>query len=1169
MLSMLLSRPLSLLLMSAGLLAAHAAPAEPATPPAPANQAANQASPAAQGAPAGTAAAAQAADAYYRFPAIRGDAVVFTAEGDLWKTGAQGGPAQRLTTHPAAETNAAMSYDGKWIAFSASYEGAQEAYVMPVSGGLPKRLTFENGAVTVLGWTAQGEVLVSTQDSKGPSAHRIVAAVQPSTLQRRVFPVADANDAVLDDAGKTLYFTRYGLSLTNDNVKNYRGGAHAQLWRYDLGTGTGTGTAAGGATEAVPLLAGDAGNNKRPMWWQGRVVFISDRGGSDNLWSTAPDGSDPRQLTRHTDWDVRNAALGDGRVVYQLGADLRVFDLASASDRRLPIGLVSDFDQQRTRQIRSPLEQLTNVQLSPKSERLVLTARGRVSLAGTGAQRRVEIAVPGAARAREAVFSHDDKWVYAIVDTSGENEIWKFAADGSGPGEQLTRDGISHRWQLYPSPDGRWLGHTDKKGRFWLLDLATRSNIVIDDAGKAGVDKHDEILWSADSKNLALVRAATTEQREQIGLYHLESKQLAFVTSDKYTSRSPVFSPDGKWLYFLSARNFQLANGSPWGDRNMGPVFDNRTGAYALALQPGNRFPFKADDELNKPGDKVAEGPAEKAVEQAVEKAAEKAAQKAVDKVVERSGAKVVAPAKKTDKSLPAIVFAGLQDRLYEVPLAPGDYRGLNMDDKRLYFLDVESSEGRANLKTLAIASNGPQPETFASGVREFDLAADKKHIYYRTFSGGPGDMIIVEAAARAPGDTFRARVKIDDWSFVSNPRLEWKQMFNDAWRMHRDFLYDAKMRGVNWNTVREKYAPLVDRVTDRAELNDILGMMISEVGALHSQIAPGDIRRPAPEGVPSGLGALLTRTAEGYRVDHVYRSEPELPSERGPLAQADVNVREGDIITAVNGKPVKEARDIADLLLNQADKQVLLNIKRKAGGSGPVIVIPVNMVKQASLRYSDWEQSRARQVESSSKGRVGYLHLRAMGPRDIASFARDFYANVNREGLIIDVRRNNGGNIDSWIIEKLLRKAWAFWSSPGAQPAPNMQKTFRGHLVVLIDELTYSDGETFAAGVKALGLAPLVGKRTAGAGVWLSDNNRLSDNGMARVAENGQFNTVDGNWLIEGVGVSPDVEVENLPHATFMGQDRQLEVALELLDKKLKDQPIKPYRPQAIPALK
>jgi tricorn protease len=367
---------------------------------------------------------------------------------------------------------------------------------------------------------------------------------------------------------------------------------------------------------------------------------------------------------------------------------------------------------------------------------------------------------------------------------------------------------------------------------------------------------------------------------------------------------------------------------------------------------------------------------------------------------------------------------------------------------------------------------------------------------------------------------------------------------------------------------VRAKYAPLVERVTDRAELDDVLGMMISEVGALHSQIRPGDIRRSPPEGAPAGLGALLSRTAEGYRVDHIYASEPELPSQRGPLAQAGVDVKEGDIITAVNGKPVLEARDIADLLLNQADKQVLLQVKRKAE-SRQVIVLPVNMAKQAALRYSDWEQSRAQQVETASKGRIGYLHLRAMGPNDIASFARDFYANVNREGLIIDVRRNNGGNIDSWIIEKLLRKAWAFWAPPGVAPSPNMQNTFRGHLVVLIDEYTYSDGETFAAGIKSLGLAPLVGKRTAGAGVWLSDNNRLSDNGMARVAEMGQFNAQDGQWLIEGVGVSPDVVVDNLPHATYQGQDRQLEVALQLLEKTLKEKPVKPYQPQVIPALK
>ncbi|MFC0254268.1 S41 family peptidase [Massilia consociata] len=1102
---------------------------------------------------------AAAADPYFRFPAVRGDTIVFTAEGDLWRTTLGGGKATRLTTHPSSETHAAISHDGKYVAFAGSYEGAQEAYVMPIEGGLPKRITFENGGVTVLGWTAQGEVLVSTENSVGPSKHRIVAALDPVKMTRRVLPLADANDAALSDDGRTVFFTRMGLSMTNDNVKAYRGGAHAQLWRFDLG----------GKAEATPLFKGDTSNNRRAMWWNGRIYFISDADGADNIWSSRPDGSDRKVHTRHKEWDVRTASLGDGRIAYQLGADLRVFDIASGSDTLLKASLVSDFDQQRTRRVRSPLDALTSIEVANKAERIVLTARGKVTIAGTATQRRVEIAVPEGARARGAVFSHDDKWVYAFVDTTGENEIWRYAADGSGKGERLTIDGASHRSGLYPSPDGRWLAHTDKKGRTWLLDLAARTNVIIDDAMQVGADRPDQVVWSPDSRNLAFVRVGSSEQRNQIGMYNLASKTKAFVTTDRYTANSPVFSPDGKWLYFLSSRHFNVGNAGPWGDRNMGPVFDRRVGVFALALQPGVRFPFKPEDELTKPEEKSPEAAARAAVTTPGKEEADKTA--AVAAAAAATAASAAAADQKAKAPTPAIDYAGLRERLYEVPIAPGNYRALAIDEKRLYIL--ESDNGRSGaLKTLEISRSSPQPETFVNNVREFGLSTDRKHVFYRTFSAsGPGEMLIVAAGAKAPADLSKARVKVDDWAVSSNPRLEWKQMFNDAWRMHRDFLYDANMRGVDWAAVRTRYAPLVERVTDRAELDDVLGMMVGELGALHSQIRPGDLRRAASEGVPSSLGAVLSRTPEGFRVDRVYKSEPELPSERGPLAAPDVGVKEGDIITAVNGKSLVEARDIADLLLDQADKQVLLHVKSAdaKAGSRPraVIVTPVSMARHASLRYADWEQGRAQQVDQASKGKIGYLHLRAMVARDINAFARDFYANINKEGLIIDVRRNNGGNIDSWIIEKLLRRSWAFWSANGNMPQSNMQNTFRGHLVVLMDELTYSDGETFAAGVKALKLGPLVGKRTAGAGVWLSDGNGLLDNGMARVAEFGQF-AADGEWLIEGVGVAPDVEVDNLPHETFLGRDRQLEKAIELLETKMKEQPIKPWKPAAIPAL-
>jgi tricorn protease len=1103
--------------------------------------------------------AAAAADPYFRFPAVRGDTVVFTAEGDLWRTSIAGGKATRLTTHPSSETHAAISQDGKFVAFAASYEGAQEAYVMPIEGGLPKRITFENGGVTVLGWTAQGEVLVSTENSVGPSKHRVVAALDPVKLARRVLPLADANDAVLDDAGRTVYFTRMGLSMTNDNVKAYRGGAYAQLWRFDLQS----------KNEAQPLFKGDGANNRRAMWWKGRLYFISDAGGADNLWTSLPDGSDRRELTHHKEWDVRTASLGDGRIAYQLGADLHVFDIASGQDALLHASLVSDFDQQRLRRVKSPLDALTGIEVASKLDRIVLTARGRVTIAGTGTHRRVEIAVPEGARARGAVFSHDDKWVYAIADTSGENEIWRYAADGSGHGERLTTDGASHRAALYPSPDGKWLAHTDKKGRTWLLDLAARTNVIIDDAGQAGLDRSDQVVWSPDSRNLAFVRAGSSERRDQIGMFNLASGAISFVTTDRYEASSPAFSPDGKWLYFLSARHFNVGNTSVWGDRNMGPVFDKRVGVFALALQPDVRFPFKPEDELTAPEEKSPEAAAKAAVKSPGAEETDSAKSAAVAAAAAAAEART-AGAGKPAPATPAIVYAELAKRLYEVPVAPGNYRALAVDDKRLYLLEAGDDEAaKGTLKTLAIARSSPQPETFAANVREFGLSTDRKHVFYRTYAkGAPGDMLIVDAAAKAPADVSKARIKIDDWAVSSNPRMEWKQMFNDAWRMHRDFLYDANMRGIDWNAARARYAPLVERVTDRAELDDVLGMMIGEVGALHSQIRPGDVRRAAAEGTPASLGAVLTRVPDGYRVDHVYRSEPELPLEAGPLAAPDVKVREGDIITAVNGKSLLEARDIADLLLDTAGKQVLLQVKSPGSKARAVIVTPVSMATHASLRYADWEQGRAQQTDAASKGKIGYLHLRAMVARDIDAFARDFYANINKDGLIIDVRRNNGGNIDSWIIEKLLRRSWAFWSSNGKQPYSNMQNTFRGHLVVLMDELTYSDGETFAAGVKALKLGPLVGKRSAGAGVWLSDGNGLADNGMARVAENGQFGT-NGEWLIEGVGVTPDVEVDNLPYETFNGRDRQLEVAIGLLEKKLKEQPVKPWKPAAIPALK
>lgn len=1107
---------------------------------------------------------AWAAEGYYRYPALAGDQAVFTAEGDLWTVPAGGGPAARLTTHAAQETNPAISPDGTRVAFTATYDGPPEVYVMPLKGGAPKRLSFEGTRAVTVGWTPGGEVLYTTQAPTGPYSGRIVIAVEPETLARHPLPVAEANDAAVAADGRTLFFTRFGLSLSGDNQHAYRGGLLAQLWRYDLAGG-------GEAVRLVdPSHPDQPSNDRRPMVWQDRIYFLSDRDGHTNLWSMKADGSDRRQLTRHDDLSVRTASLDRGRILYQLGPDLRLYDLASGADAKLEISLVSDFDQQRRRLVKNPLDFFDHARFAPSGERLAVIARGRVVLLGLGASRRIEIATPRTSRVRDVAISPDGKWVYAILEAGGQAplgaddpvapQIWRYAADGSGEAKQLTQDDAGYRSELFLSPDGKWLAHTVRDGRLFLIDLDHDRSEVIDAAPSAD---HRRVVWSPDSKHLAFVRSDSSAERPQLFLHEPATKTSRRLTSDRYETSDPAFTPDGKWLYFLSDRRFEPSRPSPWGDRNMGPFFERRTLIYALALQQGARFPYRPKDELSaaKPAKE-----AEKSKESKESKEAEKA-----EKDKDAAAGDKAKPAK--PEATPAVDWDGLADRLFEVPVPAGNYSRLQTDGKRLYFIDEPGGEQRPALKSVAIDSDDTTIQTFLANVQDVALSSDGKKLALRRWAdeGKVGDLLIVDAGAKAPSDLDKARIRVGDWAIEIDPRAEWRQMFYDAWRLHRDVFFDQDMRGQDWLKVRAKFAPLVERVSDRDELNDLLAQMLAELGTMHSQIIPGDLRRAQDSGPAAFLGALLAREPEGARIAHIYRTDPELPAERSPLAQPGVDAREGDLITAINGVAVTNVADIAELLSNRAGQQILLSLKRpepQAAEGQPkereikTIVIAIDQRRETSLRYSDWEESRRAVVETVGNGRIGYLHLRAMGKSDIATFAREFYAQVSRDGLIIDMRSNLGGNIDSWIIEKLLRRAWAYWIPRyGSGRYTNMQQAFRGHLAVLIDERTYSDGEAFAAGVKALGLAPLIGMRTAGAGVWLRDSSRLADRGMARVAEFPAFSMATGELLVENKGVEPDIMVENPPHATFLGEDKQLDTAIQHLLEKLKSDPIKPLR--------
>ncbi len=1058
---------------------------------------------------------------YYRFPAIHGDTIVFTSEGDLWTVDVSGGTARRLTSDAGMENYPAISPDGLTLAFSAQYEGPTEVYTMPLAGGLPVRHTFAGQSATVAGWTPDGKILYATQRySTLPNTQLVV--LDPATNAETLLPLSQAADGAFEGSGKTLTFTR--LPFQGSYTKRYKGGTAQNLWSYTLG-----------ADEAAPLTADFAGTSKNPMVWRDRVYFLSDRDGSMNIWSMNLKGGGLKQHTFHKGFDASSPSLDAGRIAYQLVADLRVFDIGSGNDAALAVDLPSDFDQMRERWVTKPLDYLTSGHVSPNGDRVVLVSRGHVFVAPVGDGRWVRVDRKDGVRARAARFFGDGKGLMVLTDESGEWEFTRFGADGLGPAQQLTSDAKVIRFDGIPSPDGQWIAFSDKDYQLWLFSVAKKAlnRIGISDVGMFG-----DLAWSPDSGWLAYVEGASNGF-SKIALFEAATGRTAELTNDRVDSYNPAWSPDGKWLYFLSDRYFQSAVGSPWGPRQPEPYFDKTTKIYAAALTAKETFPFAPATELQA---EKKEGDEEKGAE---------------GKPGAATGGK---PAKEAAKPAVKVVIdlAGLPDRVFEVPLPASVYSGLAVGEKTLFFVDEGSNAaGQAKLQAVEIKNRNTQAKTLLEDVRNFELSADGKKLLVRKGA----DIYVIDAGTSQPNPQTLAerRVDLSKWTFSVDPREEWRQMFVDAWRMERDYFYDRNLHNVDYQGLLERHRPFVDRVSDRAELNDLLAHLVGELSALHTFVRGGDLRQPADNVTPGSLGARLVREEAkgGYRIDHIYRSDPEYKDNLSPLGRPMSAIREGEIITAVNGAPTLGVTDPSLLLRNTAGQQVLLEVKPAAGGAArKEIVVPITPFAESDLRYGEWEYTRRLEVEKSGKGDIGYVHLRAMGGDNYTEWVKNFYPVFDRKGLIIDVRHNRGGNIDSWILEKLMRKAWFYWQDRVGKPTWNMQHAFRGHMVVLCDERTASDGEAFSEGFRRLGLGQVIGTRTWGGEIWLSSSNVLVDRGIASAAETGVYGP-EGEWLIEGHGVDPDIVVDNLPHATFKGKDAQLEAAVKRLQELIAKNPV------------
>ncbi len=1047
----------------------------------------------------------QGFEGYYQFPDLHENTIVFTAEGDLWKVSVQGGLAQRLTTHAEEERYPAISPDGKTLAFSASYEGPTEVYTIPIDGGMTTRWTYEADGSGVNGWTPDGKIVYQSYAfNKIP--HPQLITIDLSYKTKEVVPLHQASEGVQNEDG-TWFFNR--PSRHGDAAKRYVGGWARQIWKFD------------GENEAIKLTTDYKGESFNSMWYNDRVYFITSRDGVMNIWSMNADGKDLKQHTKHSEYGVRYANLDNGRIVYQHAADLWLLDIASGDYKKLEIRLASDLPQLREKWDENPSKFITSVNPDPKGEKVVITARGRAFVAPVKQGRFISFTEQKEVRYRDATFSSDGKNIITLSDESGEFEFIQFAADGSGGKKAISKDGIRLRYEGIPSPDGKWIAYDDLENNMYVLDISTGISKKIS-TNQEGIY---DFSWSPDSQWLAFVQNAFNTMY-QIKVYNVKDGGIFDLTTDRANSYNPRWSPDGKFLYFLSDRNFQTLVGSPWGTRQPEPYWDASEEIYHVALKRDTRSPFRESDELMDQEKK--------------DESSDKGEKKKKGKEEEGS-----------DKLVVNIDKDGIQSRIVQVPVPAGNYRNLAVKDKALYLISSETGvKAKSHLKVVKITNEDPKLADMVSEVNGFDMTMDGKKLLISK----AGSYYMVDAGTGAVGNLGDSKINLSGWKFSINPREDWRQIYKDAWRMERDYFYDPNMHGVDWDKMYEKYLPLVNRVTTRNELNDVIARLVGELSALHTGAIGGELNSDKKNIQVACLGAKTSRDENmgGYRIDYIYKADPDYPKRKSPLDDPYLDIREGDIITKVNGKDALPAVDIGELIQNQVGKQVQLSLKR-GSTTRDVIVKPHG--SDFWLRYGDWEYSNRLKVEKASEDQIGYLHLSAMGTWDIGQFYREFYPVYNRPGLIVDVRYNGGGNIESFIIEKLMRRAWMYWKARTGEPYWNMQYAFRGHIVFLMNERTGSNGETFTEGIKKLGLGTTIGKRTWGGQIWLHSGNRLTDNGYARAPMFGVYDET-GKWLIEGHGSEPDIELDNLPYETYNGRDAQLEAAIKLLKEKIEQDP-------------
>ncbi|HUP47819.1 MAG TPA: PDZ domain-containing protein [Thermoanaerobaculia bacterium] len=1045
--------------------------------------------------------------------AVSGEKIAFAYANDLWVANLDGSGVRRLTSHPGVESRPTFSPDGAWIAFAGEYDGNTDVYIVPAEGGSPQRLTWHPGVDLPQGFTADGSAVLFTSPREVYTMrYRQLFTVPIGGGAVSKLPIPNASKAVGSPDGSKIVYQP--LSDAFGQWKHYRGGTAARLLVFDNKTY---------AVEQIPQPAGRS-NDTDPMWIGNRVYFLSDRSGEFNLFSWDLQTRGVTQHTRHADFPVAGASAGGGKIIFERAGYLHLFDPATSQERRLQVGVAADLLETRPRFVKGA-KYIRSASLSPSGARAALEFRGEIITVPAEKGDDRNLTGTPAAHDRFPSWSPDGKSIAWFSDESGEYQLFIQAQDGKGTPRKIALNGAGFYAGIRWSPDSSKIAFTDNSRSLYVLDVpsgATRkiSTQPIYSPGAYDAANH---AWSPDSKWLAYVRRTPTYMG-QIHLYSTAAGSSQPLTDGLSDASEPVFDRDGKYLYFLVSTNagpvqdwFSMSNADMRATSNI----------YLAVLPKGVPSPLarESDEEA------AAPAPAETTA-----KTAKKDEEKEPKKVDVR------------------VDFDGLSQRIVALPVDAGGYFNLQAGKAgEIHYL--KSAAGRTRFSsdpgTLhRFSFEKRKEESLVEKVDSYEISRDAKKVLLRMKES----WVIAELGEKV--DASKHKLAVDRIEVRIDPRAEWKQIFNEAWRINRDYFYDPGMHGADWKAMRAKYVQFLPHLSVRQDLNRVLRWMHSELAVGHHRVGGGDSLADTDVRRGGLLGADYKVENGRYRFARVYGGLNWNPNLRSPLTEPGVDVKAGEYLLAVEGKDLRHPENLYSRFERTAGRITEITVGPSPDGRGSRTVQVVPVESEIQLRNRDWVEGNLRKVTAATGGRVAYVYVPNTSIAGHEYFKRYFFPQADREAIIVDERHNGGGLVADYYIDILRRPFISMWAFRYGADLKTPLSAIHGPKVMLIDETAGSGGDLLPWMFRKLEMGPLVGKRTWGGLVGTLGFPTLMDGGTI-TAPNLAIWTEDG-FIVENVGVPPDVEIEQTPADVIAGRDPQLEKAIEIVLQLLQANPPK-----------